>query len=223
VAQEICHLILRPARTLTLQLTDGGPIGLKQMPDRAQEGRTEFTRTPSLRPSSALQQMLAIGFTPHAMLWRPETASQMKWMPEESWRTFQRQWVRLGIIHAREVVPYAKSPLARAPVRAARSAQKDDAADLRNLRPAHRPTKAETVYNGDRVVNTSGRPVGNSRAYALRRLRDQRPDIHARVLAGEISPHAGTVEAGFRKRQQHPRAGDLKRFAAAIPDAPIRC
>src|SRR5262249_52070707 len=142
------------------------------------------------------------GFTPMAMLWRPETPSQMKWMPEESWRAFQRQWARPGIIHAREVVPYGKSPLARARVKAARSAQRDDAADLRNLRPAHRPKQAETVYNGDRVVNTSGRPVGNSRAYALRRLRHQRPDIHARVLAGEISPHAGMIEAGFRKRRQ---------------------
>ena len=39
-----------------------------------------------------LQQMLQIGFTPMAMLWRPETPSQQKWMPEESWRTFQRMW-----------------------------------------------------------------------------------------------------------------------------------
>jgi hypothetical protein len=50
------------------------------------------------------------------------------------------------------------------------------------------------------ISTLSGRPTGTSRAYALRRLREQRPDIHARVLAGEISPHAGMVEAGFRKR-----------------------
>ena len=37
-------------------------------------------------------------------------------------------------------------------------------------------------------------------AAALRRLRKDRPDIHARVLAGELSPHAGMIEAGFRKR-----------------------
>jgi hypothetical protein len=52
-----------------------------------------------------LQQMLALGFTPHAMLWRPETPSQMKYAPEESWRAFQRQWARAAIIHAREVFP----------------------------------------------------------------------------------------------------------------------
>jgi hypothetical protein len=55
-----------------------------------------------------LQQMLAIGFTPHAMLWRPETPSQMKYAPEESWRGFQRQWARPAIIHAREAVTYGK-------------------------------------------------------------------------------------------------------------------
>src|SRR5262249_18806339 len=105
-----------------------------------------------------LQQMLVIGFTPHAMLWRPGRPPELKYAPEESWRAFQRQWTRPGIIHAREVVPYAKSPVERARVKAARAAQKDDAADLRNLRPAHRPKKAETVYNGDRGINTSGRP-----------------------------------------------------------------
>jgi hypothetical protein len=35
--------------------------------------------------------------------------------------------------------------------------------------------------------------------YALRRLRDQRPELHARVLARELSPNAAMIEAGFRK------------------------
>ena len=43
-------------------------------------------------------------------------------------------------------------------------------------------------------------PVGNTRAYALRRLRKSRPDLHQRVLAGEISPHAAMVAAGFRPK-----------------------
>jgi hypothetical protein len=83
-------------------------------------------------------------------------------------------------------------------VKAARAAQRDDARDRANLRPAHRPTK--TVYDNVDGVHTSGRPSGNSRAAFLRRLRKDRPDIHARVLAGELSPHAGMIEAGFRKR-----------------------
>ena len=48
-----------------------------------------------------LQQMRSIGFTPMAMLWRPETPSQEKWKPEEAWRGFQRRWARPAIIHAR--------------------------------------------------------------------------------------------------------------------------
>jgi hypothetical protein len=53
----------------------------------------------------------------------------------------------------------------------------------------------------DNVSNS--RPVGthgNSKEQALRRLRTQRPDLHARVLAGELSPHAAAIEAGFRKK-----------------------
>lgn len=47
-----------------------------------------------------LNQMLGIGFTPHAMLWQPETPSAEKHRPAPEWRTFQRQWARPAIIHA---------------------------------------------------------------------------------------------------------------------------
>jgi hypothetical protein len=56
------------------------------------------------------------------------------------------------------------------------------------------------VYNGSGDVHISKRPAGNSTAAFLRRLRKDRPDIHIRVLAGEISAHAGMIEAGFRKK-----------------------
>jgi hypothetical protein len=39
------------------------------------------------------------------------------------------------------------------------------------------------------------RQYGNSRADTLARLRRDRPDIHKRVLGGEITAHAGMVEA----------------------------
>lgn len=42
-------------------------------------------------------------------------------------------------------------------------------------------------------------PQGTSKQRALRTLRDRDPALHARVLAGELSPHAAMVEAGFRK------------------------
>lgn len=40
---------------------------------------------------------------------------------------------------------------------------------------------------------------GNSQQYALRRLRSARPELHAQVLAGDISPHRAMQLAGFRK------------------------
>lgn len=51
---------------------------------------------------------------------------------------------------------------------------------------------AENVTNLNRLDDAS---------YAHARLRRDRPDIHARVLAGEISAHAGMIAAGFRKRR----------------------
>ena len=47
-----------------------------------------------------LRDMLAIGFTPMAMLWRPEHESQQRFQPSPAWRAFQRQWARPAIIHA---------------------------------------------------------------------------------------------------------------------------
>ena len=68
-----------------------------------------------------------------------------------------------------------------------------DAFDRASQRPAHRPARSENVHS-------SGRPSGNSAAAFLRRLRTARPDLHARVLAGEISAYAGMIEAGWRSR-----------------------
>jgi hypothetical protein len=42
-------------------------------------------------------------------------------------------------------------------------------------------------------------PTGTSVSYALRRLKTQRPDLHEKVQAKELSPNAAMVEAGFRK------------------------
>lgn len=53
-----------------------------------------------------LQQMRSIGFTPMAMLWRPETPSQEKHAPAPAWRGFQRQWARPAIIHSSRIVTH---------------------------------------------------------------------------------------------------------------------
>lgn len=46
-----------------------------------------------------LESMVRIGFTPHAMLWDPETPSAEKYRPKPEWKRFQRQWTRPAIIH----------------------------------------------------------------------------------------------------------------------------
>jgi len=60
----------------------------------------------------------------------------------------------------------------------------------------------EYKTNVNNINNDSPRksPVGTSAAAAIRKLRKDRPDLHERVIAGEISPHAAMVEAGFRKK-----------------------
>lgn len=64
--------------------------------------------------------------------------------------------------------------------------------------------------------NVPGRPEGNSRAKALRRLRDQRPDLHDEVIAGHLSAHAAAVRAGFRPPTFTVRADDPLAAARVI-------
>jgi hypothetical protein len=81
--------------------------------------------------------------------------------------------------------------------------QKLDQEDRQNQRPWGGDHKSE-IYRINLYTNQNALqadfPSGNSVKAALRRLRKDRPDIHARVLAGEISANAGMVEAGFRKK-----------------------
>ena len=44
-------------------------------------------------------------------------------------------------------------------------------------------------------------PAGTSREAGLRRLRKDRPDLHAEVLAGALSTHAAMVKAGFWRKK----------------------
>lgn len=52
------------------------------------------------KAQTRLEDMVRIGFTPMAMLWKPEHPSQEKHRPGEEWKAFQRTWVRPAIIHA---------------------------------------------------------------------------------------------------------------------------
>ena len=69
-----------------------------------------------------------------------------------------------------------------------------------DLLEPHRPKKLRDVENVTKLSGT------DDTSYALARLRRDRSDIHARVLDGELTAHAGMIEAGFRKKQAR-RAG----------------
>lgn len=60
-------------------------------------------------------------------------------------------------------------------------------------------------HGGDRSkldnIQLAEHPSGTSKEAGLRRLRKDRPDLHAEVLAGTLSTHAAMVRAGFRKRK----------------------
>jgi hypothetical protein len=47
-----------------------------------------------------LRDMVRIGLTPMAMLWRPDKPAAMKHEPGKEWKQFQRRWARPAIIHA---------------------------------------------------------------------------------------------------------------------------
>jgi hypothetical protein len=51
----------------------------------------------------------------------------------------------------------------------------------------------------DNQVDTINLKPGNQAAYLTSRLKRDCPDLHARVVAGELSPYAAAIEAGFRK------------------------
>jgi hypothetical protein len=74
-----------------------------------------------------------------------------------------------------------------------------------------RPPK-ETVDN----INGLERPTGTSEAQALRRLRHHFPDLHRRVLAGEMSAHRAAILAGFRHPTAIVRTDDARSAIATL-------
>lgn len=76
------------------------------------------------------------------------------------------------------------------------------------------------------------RPQGTSKNQALRKLRKDAPELHADVLAGNLTPHAAMVKAGFRPKtvsvpvtrpeavatslRKHMSADDIAKLIAAL-------
>ena len=66
------------------------------------------------------------------------------------------------------------------------------------------PGRRWETDNHDSVIayNISNKKVsaGTSRPYALRKLHKEEPELHAKVISGELSANAAMIEAGFRKK-----------------------
>lgn len=68
------------------------------------------------------------------------------------------------------------------------------------------------------------RDNGNRTTYLVRRLERDHPELHAKVVAGELSPHRAAVEAGWRPRQVTLNVSDVDKLEAGLrrhvaPDA----
>lgn len=70
--------------------------------------------------------------------------------------------------------------------------------------------------DGDTITITDPNARGTARLSALRKLRSDRPDLHAQVLAGDLSAHAAMVAAGFRRPQITVPINDMDMLAARL-------
>ena len=66
-------------------------------------------------------------------------------------------------------------------------------------------------------INEVDRPTGTSEAATVRRLRKDRPDLHAQYLANEISANAAAILAGFRPKTFTVRADKPESIGRRCP------
>ncbi|OHD15025.1 MAG: hypothetical protein A2Y38_25765 [Spirochaetes bacterium GWB1_59_5] len=57
---------------------------------------------------------------------------------------------------------------------------------------------------------------GNAKPYLMDRLHRLHPELHARVVAGELTAHAAAVEAGWRPKTVSMRVDDPRKLSEAI-------
>lgn len=98
---------------------------------------------------------------------------------------------------------------------------KDDAEVLAMYREAMKEqgnhlakTPEHKCYNV--TLMGGGKGTGNSRAYAIDRVKREAPQFLSAVLAGEMSPNAALVKAGIRQNLQISLSKDPSRTAANI-------
>ncbi|MET7390472.1 hypothetical protein ACFYPT_38795 [Streptomyces sp. NPDC005529] len=125
-------------------------------------------------------------------------------MEEEAWRAFITPRGEL-VEHQRFIDFVTTSPTAGlgATVELIKKIVADDpvAADLLDQAVQHQNggDRRSDSFSLDNIQTVP--PSGTSREAGLRRLRKDRPDLHAEVLAGTLSTHAAMVKAGFRRRK----------------------
>lgn len=126
-------------------------------------------------------------------------------LKEEMWREFVTQRGE-HVLHERFVDFIVARPLRGigASVDLVRRIVEDDPEVLDLLDQALRGKHGgdrKTSKKDNITLDRPSSPTGTSREYALRKLRVSAPELHAEVIAGNITAHAAMVEAGFRKRQ----------------------
>lgn len=91
-----------------------------------------------------------------------------------------------------------------------------EAADLLDqaLKNGHGGDRRSQPTNVDN--RNVGRPGGTTQAAALRRLRKDAPELHAEVLAGNLSAHAAMVKAGYRPKSVTVRTDRPESIASTL-------
>lgn len=128
-------------------------------------------------------------------------------LENEAWRDFETS--RGEFVHHDRFAEFVTTPPLKglgATVDLVRRIVADDVEllDLFDQALGRKPRTDKITVNDDNVHDSADleRPSGNSESAALRRLRKDRPDLHAEVLAERISAHAAMVIAGFRRKTQ---------------------
>lgn len=120
-------------------------------------------------------------------------------LAEGAWREFET--LRGELIHHERFADFVTlAPLKGlgASVDLVRRVIEDDAEAVDLLDQALQGKSGTRTDLGNNVPEVA-RPEGNTKEKALRRLRKDAPELHADVLAGNLTAHAAMVKAGFRR------------------------
>jgi hypothetical protein len=121
---------------------------------------------------------------------------------EQSWREFTTTRNEL-VVHDDFALFLTTSPLKGlgADLALVRRLVSDDPEAAGMLDKALHNAEGNSAVNGADSQGEGNTPdPGSAGERALRRLRATSPEIHAQVVAGELSTHAAMVQAGLRKR-----------------------